>query len=395
MPRYGVVLAGLGLGQLFVWAAFYYAFSSFLIPMQSEMGWGQTLLSGAFSLGLAVWALASLAVGAAIDRGRGPLVMTLGPVLGGLGFLVWSAAASPAVFYAAWTAIGLAMAMTLYEPAFTILTRLYPGRFRGGITALTLLGGFASTLAYPAAAWLIAALGWRLALAAIGLFLIAIVAPLHAMALRGGGGMAPDPEDEGGPARPARGLSLPEARATGAFWFLGAAFALYYFATAALWAHIVPVLAGKGFSAGAELQVLVWIGPAQVLGRLAFAAFGARVDARHLGLAVLSGLPLSLALLALATETWQLVLFALLFGACNGIVSLIRGSLLPAYFGRAALGRIAGALATAALAARAVAPLAAAWVLVRTGGYGPVLALLAGAGAAAVTALALARPPRR
>ena len=395
MPRYGLVLAGLGLGQLFVWAAFYYAFSSFLLPMQAELGWSQPLLSGAFSLGLAVWAMASFAVGVAIDRGRGPAVMTLGPALGGLGFLLWSAATSPPVLYAAWALIGIAMAMTLYEPAFTILTRLYPGRFRRGITALTLVGGFASTLAYPAAAGLIAGLGWRWALAAIGLFLIVVVAPLHFAVLKGGGGIAPDPEDEGGPTRPQRGLSLAEARATGAFWFLGACFALYYFATAALWAHVVPVLAGKGFSGGAELVVLVWIGPAQVAGRLLFAAFGAQADARRLGLLVLAALPVSLALFALARELWQLVLFAVLFGACNGVVSLIRGSLLPAYFGRASLGRIAGALSAAALAARAVGPLAAAGVLVLAGGYGWVLATLAGAGAAAVVALALARPPRR
>ena len=56
------------------------------------------------------------------------------------------------------------MAMTLYDPAFLILTKRYPHDYRRGITALTLVGGFASTLCFPAANALIAWLGWRDAL---------------------------------------------------------------------------------------------------------------------------------------------------------------------------------------------------------------------------------------
>jgi hypothetical protein len=44
--------------------------------------------------------------------------------------------------------MGAAMAMTLYEPAFAILTRRYPLRYRQGITTLTLVAGFASTLSF-------------------------------------------------------------------------------------------------------------------------------------------------------------------------------------------------------------------------------------------------------
>ena len=54
-------------------------------------------------------------------------------------------------------ATNTAMTMTLYEPAFNVLTKRYPTRFRDGITRLTLVGGFASTLSYPAVAALMAA----------------------------------------------------------------------------------------------------------------------------------------------------------------------------------------------------------------------------------------------
>ena len=67
-PSFWVTVSALALGQLLSWAALYYAFSSFVLPMQHALGWGKPLLMGAFTLGLAVF-------GAAIDRGHGQAVM--------------------------------------------------------------------------------------------------------------------------------------------------------------------------------------------------------------------------------------------------------------------------------------------------------------------------------
>ncbi|TMH00937.1 MAG: MFS transporter [Betaproteobacteria bacterium] len=108
-----------------------------------------------------MWGACSYAVGAAIDRGHGRMVMTGGAVLGSLGFALWSQASAAWMLYAAWAMLGAAMAMTLYDPAFVVLTKRYPQRYRQGITALTLVGGFASTLSFPAVAWAMPALGWR------------------------------------------------------------------------------------------------------------------------------------------------------------------------------------------------------------------------------------------
>ena len=60
------------------------------------------------------------------------------------------------MLYAGWLLLGVSMAMTLYEPAFNVLTKRYPAQYREGITSLTLVGGFASTLSFPAVAWLLA-----------------------------------------------------------------------------------------------------------------------------------------------------------------------------------------------------------------------------------------------
>ena len=390
-PSFRATVTALAAGQLLCWAALYYGFSSFVLPMQHAKGWSKPEMMGAFTLGLAVWGAATYAAGAAIDHGRGRAVMTLGAALAGLGFLAWSRAESLPGLYGAWVLLGAAMAMTLYEPAFNVLTKRFPAQYREGITTLTLVGGFASTLSFPAIAALLAWLDWRSALAVIGAVLLVLVAPLHAWALKG------TPTQDRHPAAhdAADDATLHEALRERAFWLLTATFTLYSFAVAALWAHIMPAFAAKGLPEATALSVVVWFGPAQVAGRFAFLAFGRWITVRVLGMIVLAGMPAALAIFALADSTVALVLFALLFGLANGLVTIVRGNLVPEYFGRSHVGRISGTMSAIALLSRAAAPLLTAWLLLALPGYRELLLGLAGLGALAVLAFALARPPQR
>ena len=157
----------------------------------------------------------------------------------------------------------------------------------------------------------------------------------------------------------------------------------------------MPAFAAKGRSEAQALAVVVWFGPAQVLGRLLHFAFGRAIAPRTLGLVVLGGLPVSLAIFALADRTAALLVFALLFGFANGLVTIVRGSLLPDYFGRQHVGRISGAMASIALLARAAAPLMTAWLLVALPGYRELLLGLSAVGVASLIAFALAERPLR
>ncbi len=390
-PSFRATVSALAAGQLVCWAALYYAFSSFVLPMQRAFGWSKPQMMGAFTLGLAVWGATTYAVGAAIDRGRGRAVMAWGAVLAGAGFLIWSRVDSLPWLYGAWALLGASMAMTLYEPAFNVLTKRFPEKYREGITALTLVGGFASTLSFPAAAWLLSLFDWRGALAVIGAVLALLVAPLHAWALRG----TPLVQRASAKHDAADDATLHDALREPAFWLLTATFTLYSFAAAALWAHMMPAFAAKGLSETQALAVVVWFGPAQVAGRLAYLGFGRWVSARSLGLMVLGGLPVSLAIFALADQTFALLVFALLFGVANGLVTIVRGSLVPEYFGREHVGRISGAMSGITLLARAAAPLATAWLLLALAGYREMLLVLSATGVGAVAAFALAKEPLR
>jgi predicted MFS family arabinose efflux permease len=269
-----------------------------------------------------------------------------------------------------------------------VLTKRYPSRYQHAITMLTLVGGFASTLAFPACAALQAWLGWRHALALIGVVLLVVVVPLHAWALRGQAVVA-------GPRAGAEAddATLGEALRTDAFWLLTLCFLLYAFVSAALFAHVIPVFASKGVAQADTLAVLMTIGPAQVGGRLLYAWLGRGWPLRRLGAVVIAGLPVSLAMFALGRSVTALLGFALVFGMSNGLVTIVRGGLVPLYFGRTHVGRIGGAMSGIGLLARAAAPLLTAWMLLALPGYQEVLAVLAVLGAVAALAFWRARPP--
>lgn len=388
-PGYRFTIAALSVGQIVCWAALYYAFTAFVLPMQRELGWSKPVLMGAYTFDLLVSAALSFAVGAALDRGHGRAVMTLGPLLGAAGMGLWALGSNVLLLYAAWGVLGAAMAMALYEPAFTIVTRLYPARFREAVTAITLVGGFASTLCFPVVALLQSQLGWRAALGVIALALL-LTAALHAWVLARAS-IAPAPAGAVAEVPP----SLGDALASRAFWALTTTFASFTFVAGAMWAHMAPALASKGVCEGDALTVLVCIGPAQVLGRLVFVFLGNRASLRALGLAVLGGMPLGCVLFALGQGLASLLAFALLFGMANGMATLVRGGLLPDYFGRAAIGRVGGAMSGVAQFSRAGAPLAAAWAFVLLPGYRELVLLLAVFAALGWATFGLAGAPQR
>jgi hypothetical protein len=55
------------------------------------------------------------------------------------------------------------MATILYEPAFAVVVRRFPGRQAQALFAITVVAGFASTIFLPLTGVLVDRLGWRTA----------------------------------------------------------------------------------------------------------------------------------------------------------------------------------------------------------------------------------------
>src|SRR5207249_727923 len=168
MPRPGrldygwAVVAGLCVTETVSWGIIYYGFPVMLRPMEAELGFSRAEITGAFSAGLAVAALAGLPVGRWIDRHGARSLMTVGSILATALVVLWASSHTLLALYSVWILMGLAMAAVLYEPAFAAIVGWFPARHRDrALLAVTIVAGFASTIFMPIEAWLLVRFGWR------------------------------------------------------------------------------------------------------------------------------------------------------------------------------------------------------------------------------------------
>src|SRR5450755_305602 len=380
----------LGVTQILSWGTIFYT-PVLIVPLiAAERGWSISFAMGGFSVGLLAAGLSAPYVGRSIDRFGGHVVMTVGSLIGALGLVLIVYAADRVSYLAVWVVLGIAMAANLYDSAFATLGRIFGAAARAPITALTLAGGFASTVSWPATHVLLEAVGWRDTYLVYAVLLACISAPLHALALPRARFEADVTPLADAPAPPAvlPPYGLP-------FVLVAAAFATYAFVPSGLSAHLLAIFARSGIDAGTVVWIGALFGPAQVGARLIEFSFGR--DELHplwlvrFALGVLLCAFVMLAVLGISPPV--AAAFALLFGGANGLVTITRGAVPLALFGASGYGRLMGRLAGPFLLMQAAAPLVMAFVVDRASDPA-ALALAAGFAAAALICFILIRRPK-
>ncbi|HWI82160.1 MFS transporter [Ramlibacter sp.] len=375
----------LSLAQLIAWGSVFYTFALFVEPVERELGLTRAQSSLAFSLALLAEGLLAYPVGRLIDRGHERAVMTGGSLL--VAACLWwhSTIQGLAGFYLVWAALGAGLAATLYNPVFAVVTRRFPLDFRRAIITLTFLGGLASTVFIPFTAWLIHALGWRHALWVLAAINLLVCAPLHAIQLRG----APPPTAPapGGPTR------SPAVYLRSAPFLLIAVFVVCTMAVAAaLPAHMIALLRGNGLAEAWVIAIPASIGVIQVAGRLLLFFFEHRFDQHAANRLIPVLIPLGLvALIAGAGHPAAALLFVLLYGLGNGMLTIVKGTAIAQYVNRDHVASLNGALGLPTALARALAPLLLGLLWREDSGYAPGLWVLLVISATAVVALLLAQ----
>jgi MFS family permease len=393
-PYYGWPLLGcLSAAETVSWGVLYYSFTVFVRPLESELGWSRAQVTGAFSAALLASGLAALPVGRWLDR-HGPRgLMSAGSAAGAALFGLFATVESLWAFYAVWLGLGAVMAAVLYEPAFAVVATWFVRHRDRALVILTVSAGLASTFLVPLATWLVAHLGWRGAAASLGLLLAATTLPLHALALRrdpASVGQHPD-----GDTHPDAAVDVPSVSAVSygigpRFWRSTAALTLVSLVTVAATVHLVPYLTGAGIAPAQAAAVLGLVGLMQLPGRLLFGALRRVLAWEWMTAAVLLVQSAALAVLASSTSRPALVAFVVLFGAGNGLVTLLRAAAQADHAAPGRYGRVGGVLSLFTTLGRAAGPFVASLAYAASGGYRTVLAEL---GAVLVVAAALAVAP--
>lgn len=371
VPAGGRILGALGITQIFAWGTSYYLLTVLAAPIANDTGWPLTLIVGGFSLGLLISGLASPTVGRLILLRGGRNVLAMGAVIMAAGLTLLAIAPNLQVFILGWAVIGIAMSASLYDPAFSTLGSIYGMAARRPITTLTLFGGFASTVCWPLSAWLQETIGWRGTCLAYAAIQIAISLPLLLTALPktciGSHLSATDP------AVPRRHTPLsPDRRRT--FLLLTSALVLAAIIQTVLSVHLIALLKSRGIGLAVAVSFGMFVGPAQVGGRLFEMAFGRRYHPIWTLAAASTLIAGGVILLFIGFPIPALAL--IVYGAGNGIWTIARGALPLALFGEHDYPVLMGKLAMPSLIAQATAPTAGA-LLLDTWGAGSVFALIA------------------
>jgi MFS family permease len=372
-------ICGLGIAQIVSWGSLYYTIAVLGESMRRDLGVSETLFFGAFTLSLFLSGLAAPAAGKLIDERGGRPVLAAGSLLAAAALLLLATATGPVTLALGSALSGVAMAACLYDAAFTALNEIAGSSYRKAVTAVTLFGGFASTVFWPLSQVLMDAVDWRQTLVLYAALQGLICFPIHLWLL---------PRHRALPdvtaARPAG--AAPDIAAANYAW-LAIAFAMAAFVFSAMSVHLISLLKSGGLSAKDAVLVAALIGPMQVLGRII--EFTVARNIRPITVGTMSFLLMLLALLVL----WFVrglsplaFLFAALYGSSNGIMTIVRGTVPAELFGRVGYGALLGRLARPAFIAKAVAPVA--FSLAVTAGLVRGNAILVLAGCSALSLIA-------
>ena len=350
----------LGVTEVLAWGALYYPPVLTVPQIAGERGWSGSFAMSGFSAALLAGSLVAPTIGRLIDRRGGHVVMTMGSLAGAAGLVALTVAAHPVTYIAAWMLVGVAMAASLYEPAFATLGRIFGAAARRPITLLTFVGGLSSTVSWPVTQLLIDAYGWRGCYLVYAALLVAVAAPLHAFAL---------PRKRADPNTPMRGTGVslrpqPTLPPSGKpFYLVMAGFAAYAFIPSGLAAHLIAFFQRAGISPDMAVIIGMLFGPCQVLARLAEFAFGARAHPLYLARFALGLMASDFVMLAIVgVFAPSAALFYIVFGASNGLITIARGTVPLALFGAAGFGVVVGRLTAPWLVMQAAAPLVLAVV---------------------------------
>jgi len=352
------------------------AFSLLFPPILDEFGWERGVTAGAFSFGFLVSALFSPLVGRLMDR-RGPrVVIEMGVGLMAAGLLLAPLVRQPWHLY---LTLGVLVGGGANCLSYTGQSLYLPNWFvrrRGLAMSLAFSGvGVGSIILLPWLQALIGRGGWRAACWAMGILVLALLAPLNLLVRRrpedlglepDGGRVSRDGANGGGPADnvldaawAAVDWTLPRAVRTARFWWITLGYFCGLFAWYAVQVHQTKYLVEIGFSASHAAWALGFVSLAGSPGQIALGHLSDRIGREWVWTIGSLGFVLCFALLLVLQHSPTATLLYLMIASQGmlgyGLTSVL-GAIPAEIFQGRHYGSIFGTLMLASIAGGAAGP---------------------------------------
>lgn len=374
---FAISVNALGITQITAWGTSFYCLGVLAKPIAAETGWAISTIFLGFSVALVTMGVISTSVGRLIDRIGGRIVMSAGTVIVSLGLLALAQVHGIATYFAAWVVVGIGMRCCLYDAAFAALVQVVPSRGRLAISYLTLYGAYASTVFWVIGHYLNEAYGWRGTLMLFAAINLAICLPLNWLGLSwretGAATTTPSPA-----ASSSEGPALQGRQRTIGIMLFAIIMSLNGFVFGVISLQLVPLLEAAGLIGAVAVWVASLKGHGQFGGRLVEIFFAKNLKAMTVARIAIGVLPPCLVLLMVARgELWLLVVFTLLLGASQGVITIVRGAVPLALFGAEGYGAVLGLIATPILLVNAFSPTLFALIVDQIGWHNGLYVLMA------------------
>ena len=336
--------------------------SSFIDPISSDLGLSRDTVLLLYSIGTFLGILTAPWVGRLVDR-FGPRRLIV-PVVVAL-------AGACGVMSLAWNAVSLAAGFVLLRATAIAglslvssqMVNLWFDRFRGRVTATTLLGlALGGLFVPPFAEAVMQSEGWRSAYLALGACVLAIMLPVGLTIYRNRP-EAPSARDFGLPgtgpfSRAGNDFTLRQAARTIVFWYLIALTLLVNAVNTALLLDHVRAMEQTGLDRGIAIGLLGAVTAMQAIATLGCGFLVDRFGARPVGILGLMLLACSVVSVMTMHSFGGGVIYAVSLGAMIGTLQVAHSAGLAEAFGTAHLGSIRGTTFVVGVSGAAAGPLA-------------------------------------
>ena len=395
-PRYLVVF-GACVTQ-FTIVGLLFSIGLFFNVLEEELGWSRTLLSGSTSLAVLVMGVMAFFAGRLSDRYGPTAVLGATGLLYGIGFGLISVVDEPWQLVALF-GIFIGLGLSTHDVVTLSTIARWFERRRGAMTGVVKVGTATGQMALPPlTALLMAGLGWRNAVLALGAGAAVLLLAAALSMQRPPESRSPDrPLSERrspGPSARAGVPGLAEVRRSRAFWTLCATQFLFFPSLVTVPLHVAVHGMDLGMTHATAATLLTVIGGASIVGRLTIGASVDRIGGRNAY--VLCFVPLLIGLLALlaAGTPWLLFPAVAVYGFAHGGFFTVVSPTVAELFGIRAHGAIFGGVLFFGTIGAAIGPIVAGRVFDVTGSYAWAFTGLAVMGVFGL-ALAASLPSRR
>jgi MFS family permease len=378
------------------------SYGAYVVLLQQDFGWSKTVLAGAFALTRVESGLLGPLQGWLVDRFGPRLILRLGTVMFGIGFMLFSQVETLLGFYLTFALVALGSSLGGFATLMVSLVNWF-SRHRAKAVALSQVGYALGGFSVPVIVLLLEAFGWRTTALISGIVVIVLGLPMVQVVRHRPAELGVEPDGAPPPPPASAGSGLPEldftarqAMRTGAFWLISGGHALALLTVSAVMVHLVPHLTeGLDYSLPAAGGVIALMTAFQMVGQFAGGYLGDKLSKRILCAGCMVAHGTGLLLVTFATAWWMVFGFAALHGLAWGVRGPLMVALRADYFGPSSFGTIMGFSSLIVMFGMSGGPIVAGYMADVSGNYESGLALLAGLSLFGSLLFLAALPPRR